>query len=454
MYLSRVKLKDVRCFREVDLCFGTPDQPRLWTVVIGDNGAGKSTLLRAIAIGLCGLQSASALLSELSGDFIRRNKQGRPQPSATIELTLTPGDSRPPFTITTTVKRDVFGQEIVTKETDPRDFDPGNEIFVCGYGANRGTCGIAVRDRYSFRDGVLSLFNDHTTLLHLESVLRDLKLRDLEPADEGNPDLPFFDETIGHLKSILGLKPNHQLEVTSRGVIVHGPWGEMPFHALGDGYRGTAGWILDLIGMALIAERLAPREKFEALVLIDEVDEHLHPRWQKIIIPRLKQRFPRVQFVATTHSPLTLVNTGPEEVVVTTLRNAIAEIHGPLPDPVGKTVNEILQGDWFGLSSILDETSEELLKKYRRALQKPDVPADELEQMRAQLRERIGSFVTSPLDELALEIANEACQQWKNAASEEERKALIQQSAAQLRARLKEGTAHDLAHGPTPSGTC
>jgi predicted ATP-binding protein involved in virulence len=290
--------------------------------------------------------------------------------------------------------------------------------------------------------------------LHLESVLRDLKLRDLEPADEGNPDLPFFDETIGHLKSILGLKPNHQLEVTSRGVIVHGPWGEMPFHALGDGYRGTAGWILDLIGMALIAERLAPREKFEALVLIDEVDEHLHPRWQKIIIPRLKQRFPRVQFVATTHSPLTLVNTGPEEVVVTTLRNAIAEIHGPLPDPVGKTVNEILQGDWFGLSSILDETSEELLKKYRRALQKPDVPADELEQMRAQLRERIGSFVTSPLDELALEIANEACQQWKNAASEEERKALIQQSAAQLRARLKEGTAHDLAHGPTPSGTC
>lgn len=160
------------------------------------------------------------------------------------------------------------------------------------------------------------------------------------------------------------MNPNHQLEVTARGVIVHGPWGGMPFHALGDGYRGTAGWVLDLIGYALKATRWEDAKQLSGIVFIDEVDEHLHPRWQKTIIPTLKKLLPQIQFIATTHSPLTLVNTAPGEVVATVLRNAVATIDPmPLPATQGKSVNELLVGEWFGLTSALDKRSEDLLRK-------------------------------------------------------------------------------------------
>ena len=73
------------------------------------------------------------------------------------------------------------------------------------------------------------------------------------------------------------------------------------------GYRAYIGWIADLLyhicmgapsGRKLIDNR--------GIVLVDEIDLHLHPRWQVSLIPKLKQVFPKLQFVATTHSPMVL----------------------------------------------------------------------------------------------------------------------------------------------------
>ena len=54
------------------------------------------------------------------------------------------------------------------------------------------------------------------------------------------------------------------------------------------------------------------------LVLIDEIDLHLHPKWQRQIVPALKKVFPKIQFFATTHSPQVIGECRPEEIVVVT----------------------------------------------------------------------------------------------------------------------------------------
>jgi len=59
---------------------------------------------------------------------------------------------------------------------------------------------------------------------------------------------------------------------------------------------------------------LSPKE-FEGLVLIDEIDLYLHPSWQARLIPALRETFPKLQFVATTHSPVVLATLAPDEVI-------------------------------------------------------------------------------------------------------------------------------------------
>lgn len=81
---------------------------------------------------------------------------------------------------------------------------------------------------------------------------------------------------------------------------------ELPFALLSDGYRNLLAMAADIAWRAVMLNPHRGREAArvcEGVVLVDEVDLHLHPSWQRTVIPSLRAAFPRVQFVATTHSP-------------------------------------------------------------------------------------------------------------------------------------------------------
>src|SRR6202011_5938064 len=88
-------------------------------------------------------------------------------------------------------------------------------------------------------------------------------------------------------------------------VTIHRQRQRMPFHLLSDGYRNVIGMAADIayrmasLNPQLLADavQLTP-----GVVLIDEVDLHLHPNWQRVVVGRLLETFPKVQFVGTTHS--------------------------------------------------------------------------------------------------------------------------------------------------------
>lgn len=253
------------------------------------------------------------------------------------------------------------------------------------------------------------------------------------------------------------MNPNHQFDIDHRGVRVHGPCGAQPFHALGDGYRSTAGWVLDFVGHALAADRLG--EKGPAgIVLIDEVDEHLHPAWQRELLPLLAKHLPDVQLVATTHSPVTVVPTEPEELVLVSLHNAVATVSQALPDTSAKSIDSILRGEWFGLGKVMDDETEALLARYRRALRDGPQDGEELEGLRHEVRMRVPSALGTPLEEMAVRVVAELRKKPERAAPSaiasaffdggpsavpdavDSRRALLEAAAEKLRARLRSGS--------------
>ena len=94
--------------------------------------------------------------------------------------------------------------------------------------------------------------------------------------------------------------------------------GLMPFNYLSDGYRNMVAMVADI---AHRASRLNPHfgttaaKETSGVVLIDEIDLHLHPKWQRRVVGDLQSAFPRIQFIATTHSPFILQSLEPGEVI-------------------------------------------------------------------------------------------------------------------------------------------
>lgn len=93
------------------------------------------------------------------------------------------------------------------------------------------------------------------------------------------------------------------------------PTGTVPIEALSDGFRSVFVIVSDLLlRLSLAAPRPEEVLSQEAVCLIDEIDAHLHPRWQERVVPSLRAMFPRVQFIATTHSPIVVSTVSPCEV--------------------------------------------------------------------------------------------------------------------------------------------
>ncbi len=140
---------------------------------------------------------------------------------------------------------------------------------------------------------------------------------------------------------------------------------KVPAVWLSAGYQSTIAWVADLIGqVALDAGRVVSPEQMEGLVLLDEIDQHLHPRWQSALVPALKKTFPRIQFVATTHSPMILPGLRPGEVVLLKADDR-GSIQATIPeeDPRLLTAAQLYR-EFFGMPDLFPSKVGERLRRY------------------------------------------------------------------------------------------
>ncbi len=415
MNITKIVIDGIRCFDHISFDL-SPDQTTLkWNLILGDNGVGKTTVLRSIAMSLMDSTSASALLSELYGEWIRGTaKEPR---NGTIYVEFDKKDSSGDnWFIKTTFERTKTGSDKVFQETLPKEF-PSNKIFVCGYGAARRAYGTKDYSVYTSIDSTYTLFNYDAPLQNPELILRRLSSIDAE-----------IEEILSWIDEILML-PKGSTKLNFRGITVDGPWGKlMPYGALGDGYQATIAWVIDLLGWVMYHDRNIfknGRDKLTGIILLDEIEQHLHPKWQKQIIDLLHRKFPKFQFIATTHSPLCAIGTSNLEDDICGLflleqkdeSVAVSERYKP---PRGKRADQVLTSYLFGMQTTRSDDTIELLERFSVLLAKKGRSKEEnqeVESIRSRLNEEFGSaetklqqLVKKAIDEALERLTNEALQ--------------------------------------------
>jgi WD40 repeat protein len=161
----------------------------------------------------------------------------------------------------------------------------------------------------------------------------------------------------------------------------------VPLELLSQGLTSLLGWVGCLCQRLKETAQesnssLLPTDGY-ALVLIDELDAHMHPRWQQVLVPRLKKIFPNVQFIVSTHSPLIVGGLETSEVVRFE-RDAAGVVQITVPEHALKGVGAagLLTSEMFGLASHLDsETAEALDRKRQLTARVLDKPLSSSERM-------------------------------------------------------------------------
>jgi predicted ATP-binding protein involved in virulence len=169
-------------------------------------------------------------------------------------------------------------------------------------------------------------------------------------------------------------------------------------------------WTVDLAWRLLQAYPESANPLTEpAVVMVDEIDLHLHPKWQRIIIERLTNLFPATQFIATAHSPLLVQAAAAANLTVLQQEEDHVTI---TKDPLsikGWRVDQILTSEYFGVTSARDERIETLINERYSLLDKlkrSPVEEQRLRQIDSEL-ERLPT-ATTPQDQEAMDVIRRA----------------------------------------------
>ena len=288
MHISHIRLKRIRCFDDLKINLrsrATAKGAFSSLLLLGNNAVGKSTILKSIALGLCDPGSASGLLTDMYGSLIKNGHQ-----TGSIEIGLSNGGTT--YTSVTTIKKSKVDPdlELLTRAQRSSKDLPWKQVFVCGYGPTRVMEGTRSYSQYDAADAVYTLFQYGWELQNPELVVRRLTARNPEAETR----------LLKSLSDVLMMEVD-DVTLSTTGLALHNrSGGTSSFGALADGHRSTLNWILDLISWAYMSGREEP----DGIVLIDEIENHLHPKWQRNIFRLLSNQFPHIQFIATSHSAL------------------------------------------------------------------------------------------------------------------------------------------------------
>jgi energy-coupling factor transporter ATP-binding protein EcfA2 len=323
MYLRSVEIRNVRSIRKLQWECAEKEAAG-WHVILGDNGAGKSTFLRALALALVGPGEALATRQDWTTWPTRGASDSH------VRIQIAPHTAHDKYSGSGAVPASKLREADIVFDTanlgrpkagPVKGLDPQRHIwgtgkgwFSAAYGPFRRFSGgnpetIRIFHTNPELGAHISIFGEDIALTESLVWLRDLRFKFLEKKPEGKM-LPKLMKFINHP----GLLPNRvRLEsISSDGVDFIDSHGvQVGVEFLSDGFRSVLSMTFELIRQ--LSRIYSPAQIFNSqgtavvipgVVLIDEIDAHLHPTWQKRIGEWFTQTFPKFQFLVTTHSPL------------------------------------------------------------------------------------------------------------------------------------------------------
>jgi energy-coupling factor transporter ATP-binding protein EcfA2 len=409
--IEGVKLTNIGLFDSLELKFETKPSGDLtstpWTVVFGPNGCGKSTILRAIGLVFAGI-SATDVASRLL-------QSGKNEGQVEVQ-----------FGSNALKIRLVRDRDKVLLQTGPASPVEGGLALVLGFPALRGgpspnPRGAAQLQARSaepadlfpmiYGDVDKRLGNFKQWLINIleqagRNIPRAVAMRDLL-------DGIIRDVVPGEFRRFAPLDSSYVIKVKTDDTNAPSV-GDIPFDELSQGMTSIFNWL------GVLAQRIYDfypdadkPEKNYAVVMIDEIDAHLHPDWQRRLVELTKKFFPNVQILATSHSPLLAGALRKQELCVLE-RDPLTKIVAPLPisiDPYGMRAQFILMSRIFGLTSDRNPELEQRISRHVELAQKrkrtPEEEAelatliDDLQDFRYAGVRPVRSAPPAPTEELA-----------------------------------------------------
>ncbi|QEM12953.1 AAA family ATPase [Mucilaginibacter rubeus] len=199
-----------------------------------------------------------------------------------------------------------------------------NQFFA--YGAHRGRHGADNTEKYGF----MSLFDGDQVLISPVLWLKDKKLEELQtrPSAISDPSQAqsqsLVQLSISSIQEMLYdiLEKNVSITFEGSEIFFLEKGSRLKFDQLSEGYKSVIIFVCDLIFRLIQNQPWAQSiQELKGVVLVDEIDLHLHPKWQFIIIKKLRALFPNVQFVFSTHSPAIIQGASDDAIIYRVYRN-------------------------------------------------------------------------------------------------------------------------------------
>lgn len=381
MKIESFSIQNYKCIKDLAVdCRGADGEIRQWTVLLGENNTGKTNVLRALSYLVVSkfdfrveFGEEREVIGEGTTFAARGNETFFGKGKQYVKSILSNGDHWNSDSSIECAKGTV------------------SYLDLFPYGVNRVPARAVLSERETFPYD--TLFSSDARLLDLQEWLLQLDYSQKSGSEKSQKHLDKMHELLKSelFPEIKGFKfGRYELENDQVSVRFETIDGDMRFDELGFGYQTTLTWLADFCKrmFELYPDAENPLHE-EAVVLVDEIDLHLHPKWQRDLVPTLSKIFPNVQFIVTTHSPHVLQSMADVNLYVLRRDETSGEItveRSDVTDFTGWTVEEILSETMELKDGVRSVVYNEKKRAFENALKAKDRQAAErlyaeLEQM-------------------------------------------------------------------------
>jgi predicted ATP-binding protein involved in virulence len=431
IYIQRLQVENIKTFGcPAELRLTTTDGvlPR-WTLILGDNGIGKSTLLQLIAWmkpllpydGSSSNEDTEPLITDEENDTLERlvHKGAKEETTATVQADFVAGwplnERRPRsvshcatnITIVTDAEQHLKDVDVSIKAARSGVFYK-EDVAIYAYSASRQLGKQNINNK-ALLDSIPAFIREKTELYDAEEILHTLDYASLSgPESERKKSGAFLEKLKELLATLLpDVASTQDITVAPPRILNFNPEGgilfttrhgrRIPFSDFSLGYRTIASWSIDLAWRLFNKHHANSADPLRepGIVLIDEVDLHLHPVWQRELMDNLSAHFPNIQFIATAHSPLMAqAAVGSNFAVLRFDEEQTCVIINNEPTNIeGWRVDQILTSELFDLKSARGAKYDRLLAQRELMLRKKHLSSEEKQQL-SNVTEQLAAMPT------------------------------------------------------------